>query len=192
MSASIHRFTLGGTLDTALGVVLLAGTDDPILPRTRDRYVEVPGVHGRHAFQSDLGPREFGLRLAVVNGTSPETLQALTRAFAEILLDQDGHPEDVSLVFTKEATKTYTVRYSGNLPIARLIGNSLGEFVLPLIASDPYAYGAAEGASASITAAYQEVPLSNTGDYRTPPVMTFTNNGMGNVTGFTLILRQLK
>lgn len=189
--SQIHRFTIGGTADTALGVELLPNYEEPMLPKTRDRSIEVPGRAGRHNFDSDLASREIVLELVAIDSTTPEALQALARAFAAILLDQDGHPEDVSLVFTKEPLKTYTVRYSGGISIQRLIGGSKGYFSLPLIQADPFVYEAEVTDEEEITEAYQEVAIENAGDYRTPPELTFTNSG-NSVTGFTLVVRQLK
>jgi len=191
--SDILRFYLDGTANTALGVELLPDFEEPVLPQTRDRSVEVPGRHGVRLFATDLGPREIVLPLYVQDATTPETLQSVTKAFAAVLLDQDGHPEDVALVFSKEPNYTYTVRYSGNMPLQRLIGGSRGVFSLPLIAADPFAYGAEDTDTANITAAYQTMAVENAGDYRTPPVLTITMKaGSGSVTGFTLITRQLK
>lgn len=191
--SDIHRFTIGGTADTALGVELLPTFQEPILPATRDRSVEIAGRHGRYLFSSDLAAREIVLDLVVIDSTTPETLQSLARAFAAILLDQDGHPEDVALVFTKEPNYTYTVRYSGNMPLQRLIGASKGYFSLPLIAPDPFAYGAEDTDTADITTGYQTMEVINAGDYRTPPVLTITvAEGSVDVDGFTLIVRKLK
>lgn len=185
--SQIARFSIGGTANTALGVELLPSFKEPVLPKTRDRSIEIPGRHGRYMFSSDLQAREIVLDLVVIDATTPETLQSLSRAFAAVLLDQDGHPEDVALVFTKEASKTYTVRYSGNLPLQRLIGGSMGYFSLPLIAPDPFSYGAEDTDTATITAAYQTMAVVNAGDYRTPPVYTITvAAGSSRVTGFTL------
>ena len=105
----------------------------------------------------------------------------------------DGKPEDLALVFDKEPTYTYTVRYKGSLPILRLVGATVGEFNLPLVAADPYAYGAEDTDTANITASYQTMAVENAGDYRTPPTITITMKaGSGSVTGFTLITRKLK
>lgn len=190
--SSVHRFTLGGVADTTLGVVLLPSFQEPVLPQTRDKFIEVPGRHGRWAFGSELEAREIVLELALIDSTTPETVQSLSRALAAILVDQDGNPEDVSLVFTKEPTKTYTVRYSGNLPIQRLVGATKGYFSLPLIQSDPFVYGAAASTTATLTAGYQEVSVTNSGDYRTPPIFTLTNSGATSVFGFTIVVRQEK
>jgi len=190
--SSIHRFTIGGTADTALGVELLPTFQEPVLPATRDRSVEIPGRHGRYLFSSDLAAREIVLDLVVIDSTTAETLQSLSRAFAAILLDQDGHPEDVTLVFTKEPLKTYTVRYSGNMPLQRLIGGSKGYFSLPLIAADPFAYGAEDTDTDNIIRSNQTVTVANAGDYRTPPTITIAlGTGSTDVTGFTLLTRQL-
>lgn len=191
--SQIARFSIGGTANTALGVELLTGFKEPVLPKTRDRSVEVPGRHGRYLFASDLSAREIVLDLVVIDSTTPETLQTLSRAFAAILLDQDGHPVDVALVFTKEPNKTLTVRYSGSMPLQRLIGGGLGYFALPLLCSDPFAYGAEDTDSANIIAGYQTMAVENAGDYRTPPVLTFTvAGGSGDIAGFTVVVRKLK
>ena len=128
----------------------------------------------------------------MIDPATAEALQAAARTFAAILLDQDGHPEDVSLVFTKESLKTYTVRYSGNLALKRLIGGSKGIFSLPLSQGDPFVYEAEVSNEYQFTEAYETTSIENAGDYRTPPVLTFTNSGGGNVTGFTFVVRQLK
>jgi len=190
---TVHRFMIGGYTDIALGVELRAGYDEPILPGTRDRTLEIPGRQGKIVFSSDLEAREFNLPLSVIEPTSAAGLQIVIRRFARVLLDNAGKPKDVSLVFTKEPDKTYTVRYSGNLPLARLIGGTHGEFTLPLIAADPYAYGEEVKTSATITSSPQEMTVSNAGDYATPPVITATMAAIsGDVTGFTLTIRQLK
>jgi len=186
--AVVHSFTLGGVADTALGVVLRAGYQEPMLPSTRDASVEVPGRQGRWDFGSELGAREFSLDLALIDTTTQAALATAIRTFAKVLLDDDGNPIDVSLVFAKEPTLTYTVRYSGNLPLQRLVGSSKGYFTLPLVAADPFAYGAGLTTTATITANGQKVPIVNGGDYRVPPVITITNNGKTTVNGFTLVL----
>ena len=190
--SDIARFTLGGTANTALGVELLPDFKEPVLPGSRDRKVEIPGQSGVRLFSSDLEARQIVLDLVMIDSTTPETLQSLTRTFSALLLDGDGKPIDVALVFTKEPNKTYTVRYSGNMPLNRLIGGAKGYFSLPLIAADPFSYGAEDTDSFTITADLQTEDVENAGDYNTPPVITVTNNGVGDVVGFTLTTRALK
>jgi len=73
-----------------------------------------------------------------------------------------------------------------------LIGGAKGYFSLPLIAADPFSYGAEDTDSFTITADLQTEDVENAGDYNTPPVITVTNNGVGDVVGFTLTTRALK
>lgn len=191
--SDIARFTLGGTANTALGVELMPEYKEPVLPQTRDQSVTIPGRNGVHLFNTDLGPRVIVLDLVMIDATTPETLQSLTKTFSQVLLDQDGHPEDVALVFTKEPNYTYTVRYAGSMPLKRIIGGSKGFFSLPLLAADPFSYAAEDTDTDNITAAYQTMAVENAGDYRTPPTMTITMKaGSADVTGFTLITRQIK
>lgn len=184
--STIHRFTLGGVADTALGLQLLRGYADPALPSTRNRTVTIPGRHGAWDFGADLESREMALECALLGATTDSGLAALVRALTAVLLDANGMPVDCALVFTKEPTKTYTVRYSGTLPLARLCGASLGMLSLPLVAHDPYAYGDEVTTAATVTTDGQEVSVSNSGAFRTPPEIRIRNAGVGSVAGFTL------
>jgi len=190
--STIHSFTLGGTADTALGVELQSTYQEPILPPTRDRTATIPGRQGMVVFSSDLDAREITLDLAMIESHTAAALQAVVRAFAQVLLDKTGKPKDVALVFVKEPTKTYTVRYTGNLPLARLIGDSWGEFTLPLMAPDPYAYGESVQTRATVTTSPQTVTVTNGGDYATPPVIQLKNNGGAGIAGITLTVTALK
>jgi len=174
-------------------VELQSTYQEPVLPSTRDRTVTIPGRQGITVFGSDLDARELSLDLAMIESNTAAALQAVVRTFAQVLLDKTGKPKDVALVFVKEPTKTYTVRYMGNLSLARLIGDSWGEFTLPLMAADPYAYGEEVDTSETITASPQTLTAANDGDYATPQVITATvAAGSGDVTGFTLVNKYLK
>lgn len=188
----VHRFTIGGETDISLGIELRPEYKEPILPRTRDRSVRIPGREGRWEFDGDLAERDIVLECVIVNAATQEELQEKARALAAVLLDQHGRPKDVTLVFTKEPLKTYTVRYSGKTPLRRLVGGTKGYFALPLIAADPFAYGADVVTEETITTDGQEVTVANAGDYTTPPVFWFTNAGGSNLDGFTLTLTKLK
>jgi len=189
--SDIARVTIGGVADTTLGIVLLSGYDAPILPEPRQRFVEVPGRAGRWEFDGDIGPRLLNLQFAIVDATTRAGLAALIRDLSDLLVDDSGHPTDTTLVFDTESTKTYTARYAGRVPIDRIIGATVGEFTLPMLCSDPYAYGAEDTDTYTITTAYQEEDIVNAGDFKTPVEITITCNG-SNVTGFTLLNRKLK
>jgi len=189
--SNVARVTLGGTADTALGIVLLGDYDEPMLPAPRQRFVEVPGRAGRYEFDGDMGPRMLNLRFAIVDATTRAGLASLIRDLTDLLLDNDGRPTDTTIVFDKESTKTYTARYAGRVPLDRLVGGTVGEFALPMLCSDPYAYGAEDSDTFTITAATQEEDVVNAGDFKTPAVITLTVNS-GTITGFDLLCRSLK
>lgn len=192
MATIVHRFTLGGVTDTTLGIQLAPGSDEPIGPRTRDKTVTVPGRHGRWDFGADMRERTFVLPCQFVNCTTQAELAAAIRTLADLLFDDDGEPEDLALVFDKESTKTYTVRYSGKLPIERIVAGEVGTFKLALTAYDPHAYEDEVTDMKSITVNADYVDVTNTGNVTTPCEIAITNNGGTDIDWLRLVCRQLK
>jgi phage-related protein len=129
--------TLDGKRPEELGLKLLQEHQHPALPETRDRSVEIPGKHGAYDFGADLGVRPFELPF-LVNQFEKVDVQQKVREFTRLLVNPNGRPKTVELIFDYEPDKAYTVRYTGSLPIDRLV--RMGEFVLPLTAFEPYAY----------------------------------------------------
>jgi phage-related protein len=129
--------TLDGKRPEELGLKLLQEHQHPALPETRDRSVEIPGKHGAYDFGADLGVRPFELPF-LVNQFEKVDVQQKVREFTRLLVNPNGRPKTVELIFDYEPDKSYSVRYTGSLPIDRLV--RMGEFVLPLTAFDPYAY----------------------------------------------------
>jgi phage-related protein len=129
--------TLDGKRPEELGLKLLQEHQHPALPETRDRSVEIPGKHGAYDFGADLGVRNFELPF-LVNKFEKMDLQYMIRNFAALLVDPYGKPRTFKLIFAYEPDKFYMVRYSGSVPVDRLV--RMGNFVLPLTAFDPFAY----------------------------------------------------
>lgn len=186
MSSVVTRFTLGSKTDVQLGIQLLEGYDEPAAPSTIDYTKKVPGRAGAWDFGADLDKRVFNLRCQFVDATTQAELAAAIRTLTNHLLDDDGEPRDLSLVFAKESSKTYTVRYTGQLPIKRVIASTSGEFTLQLTAYDPYAYGSQVTTTATITTSPGTLTVTNSGSQNTPCVITVTNNGAATISGFTL------
>lgn len=109
----------------------------PALPPTVDRSYSVPFMHGAYDFGADLGPRPLPLECAF-NERNPYQLQRRISALAEYLLDGEGNPRTIPLIFELQPDRHYMVRYSGQLPVERVAG--LGKFSLPFLAYDPFAY----------------------------------------------------
>jgi phage-related protein len=112
--------------------------DHPALPGTRDYTEEIPGMHGAYDYGADMGVRTFHLPMKLQSVNSNNQLALAMREFIKILVDSTGRPKTVKLSFEYEPEKWYMVRYSGSLPLQRLIHRGL--FTLPLTAFVPYAY----------------------------------------------------
>lgn len=128
---------LGGKTFDELGLVLLKTTQIPILPSTRDRTVQIPGRAGVYDFGSDIGPRQFNLECAIKAATRQELFEKV-RALAAHLIDTDGKPRTLELIFDDEPDRYYSVKYSGGVSMERIV--SVGRFTLQLMATDPFAY----------------------------------------------------
>lgn len=130
--------TLDGVTPKSLGMGVFRRTQRPILSSTVDTIVTVPGMHGGYDFGATMGPKQFELECAFFAKNHIE-LQQRVSALAAFLLDGDGRPRTMPIIFANDPMKFYTVRYVGDLAIDRIVG--LGTFTLPFTAYDPWAYG---------------------------------------------------
>ncbi|MEF2965032.1 distal tail protein Dit [Paenibacillus sp. M1] len=135
--ASDSVLTLDGRTPMELGMGVFQKTQRPILSPTVDNVVTVPYMHGAYDFGATIGPRQFTLECAFIAKNYLE-LQQRVSALAAFLLDADGRPRTMPIVFANQPDRQYTVRYSGDLQIERIAG--LGTFTLPFVAYDPFAY----------------------------------------------------
>lgn len=177
--------TLGGKTATELNIRILRGTQEPITAATRDRTLEIPGRHGAYDFGADLSVRTFALECAILADSSTD-LQTKIRALAAHLMDMQGRPRTLELVFDVEPDRHYNVRYSGNLPVERIA--ALGLFTLPLTAFDPFAYGAEQEKEQLVETSPEVIAVESSGNVETPPVIILENEGVAAIDGF--IIRQ--
>lgn len=142
----MNSITLDGVQDIDLGFRVLEESESNLLAPTRDRLLEIPGMHGLYDFGADFGPLPFAFKCAFIpNGTNytkptPRALEACRSRLARHMTDGNGMPKTVKLQRYWEPDKYYLVRYSGSSPLSRISYNTLGLFTLPLIAYDPFAY----------------------------------------------------
>jgi len=175
--------TLGGKTATELNIRVLKGTQEPITAATRDRLLTIPGRHGAYDFGADLSVRLFALECAIM-ADNPADLQAKIRALAAHLMDSQGHPRTLELVFDVEPDRYYNVRYSGNLPVERLAATGL--FTLPLTAFDPLAYGAEQYKEQLVETSPEVIAVESFGNVETPPVIILENEGTNIIYGFVI------
>jgi len=179
-------FTIDGIPATTYGVTLLYAPGQPFLPETRDRTVEITGKAGVYWFDSDLGVRTFSLPCMFTGAADAAALDVLIRAFARVFVHAHGKPRQLALIFDDATDVSYMVRYAGQIPFDRAwVGCS--EFVLNLVADDPYAYEPEDATSISITTSGTTAgTVTSTGTVETPAKFCLTNTGASPITGITI------
>jgi phage-related protein len=180
-------FTLNGTAVSTYGVTLKYAPGQPMLPETRDRTAEIPGRHGTYWFDSDLGQRRFSLPCMFTDCADAAALDTLIMTFGRVLVDVNGKPKALSLIFDDAPTITYTVRYAGEIPFDRA-WCGMPEFSLNLVADDPFGYEAEDTTSDTLTASPGAVTVESDGNANTPARVCVTNNGAGAIDGFTITI----
>lgn len=174
----------GFTLDH-FGLIVQPGHEHAMLPPTVDRTLSIPGKHGAWDFGADLGPRPFSFPLAWATEPDRVALQQRIRYFASFLVNSSGQPRSIKLVFLYEPDVYYTVRYAGNLVPDRRF--EMAFFKLPLIAYDPFAYGAESSTDATITKSPETISVLSNGNVKTEPTIILTNTGTTTVRGFRIL-----
>lgn len=129
--------TLDGITIESFGLIAQPGHQHGPPPSV-DRFVHIPERDGVYDFGSDNGPGDHSIPLSWAQETSRASLQSKIRTFSAFTRDANGKYRNMVLRYDYEPEKYYTVRYSGQWPIERVL--SLGFFTFPLIAADPYAY----------------------------------------------------
>ncbi len=128
---------LGDKTPAEFGMRVTRSTQRPGLPPTVDTYVTVPGMHGAWDFGAYLGPRPITLECVFTVRNSFELQRCINR-LAAYLLGPDGRPRTMPIIFENQPDRQIMARFSGEIPIERIAGR--GQFSLPMIAYDPFAY----------------------------------------------------
>ncbi|WP_375104648.1 distal tail protein Dit [Paenibacillus sp. RS8] len=175
---------LGDKSPKDLGLRTLRDSQRPILAPTVDRTYAMPFMHGAYDFGSDAGPRPLPLECAFME-RNPYQLQRRVSALAAHLVDGEGRPRTMSLIYTNQPDQQFLVRYSGQLPTTREAG--LGKFVLPFIAFDPFAYSIYDLDEINVDSEIPvdmevSVDLASTYSVTGPMVIPFKNFGSLNGT----------
>lgn len=189
MGNATTTFYLGGSTNAALGFQVNSQRKRPILPRTWDMTERISQQHGQLDYGAKLRERIFEFECTAVDVTTPEEMATFMKTLAAFLVDTNGDPQDLELIFADEPDRTYTVRYSGKLEMSRAAGNTLGFFRLALVAYDPFKYGDTVQVMENVTAGPYEIDLTNDGTVSTPETIMVTNNGGSPITNPTLTLR---
>jgi phage-related protein len=176
-------FTLGGKTAAELGVELI--TSDTALKGnapTRDYFMPTPGRHGIYDYGADLGPLPIVLDCLVV---TPTLWKTVIRELNTHLHDGWGHPRVLPLVFDEEPTKTYYVRYSGSSDLGKFMRPNFQRFTLPLIATEPYAFGDEALVEYTVTASPSDLWYVVESGLNVPLTIILDNEGANTINGFS-------
>lgn len=179
------QFTLGTKTNDDLDLNL---RKSPLimLPRSQERGRRIPGKIGTVVGQSNFEGLEFILKCQITGATDKSSLITKIRNLNEHLTDDAGNPRELGLSFPEESGKEYTVKYRGPQLNAERIGIGDGIFELRLFAPDPRAKGSEETITENITSSPSTFDVENSGNVRTPIVITITNNGASSISSFKL------
>lgn len=164
-----------------LNLYLLQDHEHPLMTGTRDRIITIPGMPGAYDFGADLEPIPFNLPIGFIR-KSRSDIQRTARKIKTLLIDGEGKPKTFKLMFGYEPDKYYNVRFTGQIPIERLI-SQIGQFGLPLICFEGHAWSTAKNdevvwGSETITFESESYTYGHSGD----GAKTFTSSGSTNVT----------
>ena len=121
-----------------LGLILQPGHEHPFIPDVINSSVMIGGADGAIDFGGRLGPRPLNLPLCFPYETTVGQMQKRGRELTVYLSDGRGRPLTLWMRFEYEFDKYYSVRYNGAVIPSRRF--EVSEFVLPMIAHDPFAY----------------------------------------------------
>jgi predicted phage tail component-like protein len=128
----------GVHLENDLGLHLLAGSDETMMPETRQDTLTIPDRHGAIVFDSYLEPRRLFPQILIPSQATLNDVQGIVRKVSSLLVDEYGNPKDVKLIYDYEPDKYYIARLTGYISVDRIA--KAGIFLIPMYAYDPYAY----------------------------------------------------
>lgn len=177
-------FRLGGRAALSFGIRMTRESQRPVLPGTVDRVLDIPGRNGQRDMGADMGPRPFALSCHLIRQDAA-TLQQAVSDLAAFLVDQYGKPRTMDLIFDFQPDRLYKARYSGSLPIDRIVG--LGQFVLPLVAFDSHALAVETDVyQGEITSSPESWIMHSNSSVVVPTWIELTNEGETTIAEFTI------
>ncbi len=141
-----------------LNVLVLGDSRYDTFPALKEYSAQLPGRHGEINFGSKLGNGLLELRVASLDGMSPEIKEEFKRQCARYLNPVHGAK---NLVFADDLEKTYSVKYAGKIDPTQYA--DWMEFTIPFKMSDSYITGSFEkkhsGSGTLVNDGNEETPL---------------------------------
>lgn len=162
--------------------VHIASRDVPFLPNTRDKILDIPGRAGKLHLGTELAERLIELPCVLKSQSASEFTSTL-RTLAMIFDPLKGPQK---LILDEEPDKYWMAVYSGVVSIHQTL--KWGEFTLPMMCYDPYAYSIMESSTGKTVSASPDT-LDITRDVYAldvAPVIRIQNTGGTVVTGLKI------
>ena len=150
----------------------------PLLPTLRKRELQIAGRDGVYDFGGNTYENNFiTVECALIEDNKADLIKE-AREVAKWLRNKG------SLIFDEEPNKQYIGRIYSSVPLVNLA--TTGRFTL-MFEVEPYAYSEVNLIEVTRT---DETPLfvTNSGNIKTPPIITITNTGTSPINGFTIRL----
>jgi len=162
---------IDGVSFASLGLGLIR-RDIPVLPDTRDYNVVLSGTDGELDFGSEYGPRMVPHECVVM--AEDPTLD-YHRKIAQIARFFNAKKGDSILTYSDLPGRRYKMRYSGTLPIEKLIFD--GMVTIPMKMHSPFPESDERVLETTIITSPKQIIVVSDGDVRASPVITITNTG---------------
>jgi phage-related protein len=179
--------TVNGITFSSLGLGLKKH-DIPVLPETKDYTVDIAGRDGSVDFGTVYGPRTFSLECVLMADDPTTDYQAKVAALAVIFNAKKG---DQAFIFGDRPGVRYVGRYSGTMPIEKIIFD--GNVTIPIKMNNPfpesvqdtsakeYGQGLEYGQgyeysahSVQVISSSQAISIQNDGSLEVPPFIRIT------------------
>lgn len=155
--------------------------DIPVLPPTKDYSLEVSGRDGELDFGCQYGARVISLECILMADNPTTDYQLKVARIARAFHAQKG---DQAFTFADRPGKRYMARYSGTMPIEKIIFD--GRLTIPLKMHDPWPESDERVFESTLIKNAEVVSIESVGDVKSQPIITLTNTGTNTIRGFTI------
>jgi Phage tail protein len=113
------------------------GNEDPLTPNIQRKTLTIPGRAGVWDFGVEIGEKPFTYPLRIMDRFHTE-IQKKFEELVAFFFDQYGQPREIKIERDYAPGKTYTVKLAQTIVPNRSVEEA--DFVVTLVANDPYAY----------------------------------------------------
>ncbi|MDK8182118.1 phage tail domain-containing protein [Paenibacillus sp. UMB4589-SE434] len=171
---------VNGVSFKSLGLGLIRH-DIPVLPPTKDYTIEIAGRDGELDFGVTYGPRTIELECVVMANDTTIDYHNKVAGIARVFNAKRG---DQAFTFSDLPGKRYMARYSGTLPIEKILFD--GRVTIPLKMVNPWPESDERVTELTITHSPEVTSITSKGDVQAEPIIVLTNTGSNLIRSFRI------